>query len=96
MLSLDSTVVAAQDQVSADLGGDAAILSMRSGVYYGLDSVGARIWNLIREPIKVIEIRNAILNEYEVEPERCERELLTLLKQLEDEGLLRIVDKPSA
>jgi Coenzyme PQQ synthesis protein D (PqqD) len=85
-----STVVAAKDQVSSDLGGEVAILDLKAGVYYGLDAVGARIWSLIQEPRTVIEIRDILLEEYEVEPERCERDLLVLLQRLADEGIIEV------
>jgi hypothetical protein len=85
-----STVVAAKDQVSSDLGGEVAILDLKAGVYYGLDAVGARIWSLIQEPRTVNEIRNILLEEYEVEPEHCERDLLALLRRLADEGLVEV------
>jgi hypothetical protein len=49
-ISLETTVVATKEQASTDLGGEAAILNLRNGVYYGLDPVGARIWNIIQEP----------------------------------------------
>ncbi len=49
-----------------------------SGVYYGLNAVGASIWNLLQQPRTVSEIRDAILGEYEAEPQQCERDLLTL------------------
>src|SRR2546426_12791479 len=81
-----SIVVAIRDQVSADLAGEAAILNLKSGVYYGLNAVGARIWSLIQEPKSVEDIRDAILNEYDVDPERCESDLLQLLQQLAAEG----------
>jgi hypothetical protein len=90
VVSGDSTVVAAKDQVSSDLGGEVAILDLKAGVYYGLDAVGARIWSLIQEPRTVNEIRDILLEEYEVEPERCERDLLTLLRRLADEGLVEV------
>jgi hypothetical protein len=83
-----STVVAARDQVSSDLGKEVAILDLKAGVYYGLDAVAARIWNLIQEPRTVNEIRDILLEEYEVEPERCERDLLALLERLAAEGLI--------
>jgi hypothetical protein len=83
-----STVVAARDQVSSDLGKEVAILDLKAGVYYGLDDVAARIWNLIQEPRTVNEIRDILLEEYEVEPERCERDLLALLERLAAEGLI--------
>ena len=90
MVSGDSTVVAAKDQVSSDLGGEVAILDLKAGVYYGLDAVGARIWSLIQEPRTVNEIRDILLEEYEVEPERCERDLLVLLQRLADEGIIEV------
>lgn len=82
--------MAAKDQASSDLGGEVAILDLKAGVYYGLDAVGARIWSLIQEPRTVNEIRDILLEEYEVEPERCERDLLVLLRRLADEGLVEV------
>lgn len=84
--------MAAKDQASSDLGGEVAILNLKAGVYYGLDAVGARIWSLIQEPRTVNEIRNILLEEYEVEPERCERDLLVLLQRLATEGLIEVED----
>jgi hypothetical protein len=69
-------VTAIQDQVSTNLDDEAVILNLKDGVYYGLNPMGARIWDLIQESRTVVEIRNMILEEYEVEPERCEQDLL--------------------
>ena len=66
-VSTDSVVVATQDQVSADLQGEAAILKLSSGIYYGLNPVGARIWELIQEPRSVREVRDTLTAEYEVD-----------------------------
>ena len=92
-VSTGSRVVVARDQVSTDLGGEeVAILSLKGGTYYGLDEVGARIWGLIQEPKTVEEIRDVLIEEYEVEPERCERDLISLLESLADEGLVEVKD----
>ncbi len=87
-LSASSTVMVAQEQVSTDLGGEIAILHLKAGTYYGLDDVGARIWSLIQEPTTVEEIRDILVNEYEVEPGRCESDLIALLEKLTNEGLV--------
>ncbi len=92
-ISEGSIVVAARDQVSCDLGGEAAILNIKKGVYYGLDPVGARIWNLIQQPRSVKELRATLLEEYDVEPERCESDLLELLEKLLAEGLVELKDE---
>jgi len=85
--------VAANDQVSSDLGGEVAILHLEAGMYYGLEEVGARIWNLIQEPRPVEEIRDILVSEYEVEPDRCESDLIVLLTRLADEGLIEVKDE---
>jgi hypothetical protein len=87
-----SVVVTAKDQVSCDLAGEAAILNVKSGVYYGLDPVGARIWNLMQEPRAVAEIQSVITDEYDVEPDRCARDLAELLNKLLAEGLIEVQD----
>jgi hypothetical protein len=91
-----SVVVAAKDQVSCDLAGEAAILNIKNGVYYGLDPVGARIWNLMQEPRAVAEIQDVITSEYDVEPERCARDLVGLLEKLLAEGLIEVKDSSAA
>jgi Coenzyme PQQ synthesis protein D (PqqD) len=85
-----SVVVATKDQVSCDLAGEVAILNVKSGVYYGLDPVGARIWNLMQEPREVVEIQNTITGEYDVDPEQCSRDLMSLLQKLLAEGLIEV------
>ncbi len=43
-----------------------------------------------KEPRPVAELRDAILDEYDVESDVCERDLLSLLSQLSDEGLINV------
>jgi hypothetical protein len=87
-------VVVSQDQVSCDLSGESAILNLKAGVYYGLNEVGTRIWKLIQEPRRVSDLRDALLEEYEVEPARCEADIMTLLQALLDNGLIEVRNEP--
>ena len=87
-----SSIVATKNQVSSDLGGEAVILDLKSGVYYGLNNVGTRVWNLLQEPKTLNEIKNAILEEYEVEPNCCQYELLELCQELLAAGLIEVSD----
>jgi hypothetical protein len=92
-ISPHSTVVAVKQQVSSEMDGEAVILHLKAGVYYGLDSVGARIWALIQEPKTVDQIKDAILNEYDAEPDQCERDVLALLEELAAEDLIEIKEE---
>lgn len=89
-ISESSIVVTASDQVSSDLGGEAVILNMESGVYHGLNEVGARVWNLIEQPKTVKEIKDILVEEYEVEPQICQNDLFALLKDLQAAGLIEV------
>jgi hypothetical protein len=89
-VSLNSTVVVTQEQVSCELAGEAIILNLKSGVYYGLNSVGSRIWALIQKPKVVSEIIDRILNDFDVDRGRCECDLLALLNKLASAELIII------
>lgn len=88
MITADTRVVASDALVSCDLAGEAVILSLRTELYYALDPVGTRVWELVQEPRTVAEVRDALLAEYDVEPARCEADLLALLGDLATHGLV--------
>jgi hypothetical protein len=96
MISRESTVVATLEQVSCDLAREVVILHLKSGVYYGLDAVGARIWNLIQTPMNVNNLRDVLLEEYDVDPDRCERDLVALLQDIAAQGLIEVRDATTA
>lgn len=79
----DNTIIKAiqEDQIFREMDGEAVILNIQTGAYCGLNTVGTRIWQIIQEPVSVVEIRDTLLEEYNVDQERCERELLALLNK---------------
>jgi len=84
-----SRIVVSEEQVFTTLGGEAVILGLRDGVYYGLDAVGARVWALLAEPRRVPELVDAIVAEFDVTREQCERDMMALLDQLAARDLVR-------
>lgn len=90
-LSTQSIVVATYEQVSCQLGEESVILHLKNSVYYGMNPVGASVWKLLQQQRSVAELRDAVLDEYEVEAERCERDLLTLLEEMRNKGLIQVV-----
>jgi hypothetical protein len=64
-------------------------------VYYGLNRSGTRIWQmLVQGPITVQAVRDMLVSEYDLEQERCERDLTALLAELRSEGLLEVLPSP--
>lgn len=79
-------------QVSCDLNGEAAILHLDQSVYFGLSGVGAEVWAALEQPQSVAELTLIVCNKFAVEPERCERDLMKFLSQLQAAGLAEAVE----
>jgi hypothetical protein len=84
-------VVRTSDQVASELSGETVILSLRNGVYYGLDEVGSSIWRFIEEPRTFEEIRERITAEYDVTDEECAREVERFVGDLRKNGLVDLL-----
>ena len=90
-ISLETRVVAAPGRFSSRVAGELVILDPASGEYFGLDPVGARVWEILEAPVPVAEIRDALLREFQVEATRCEADLLELLRELARHGLVEVL-----
>ena len=86
-----SDIVTIPPQVMARLVGDeTVILDLVSGTYYGLDPVGARIWQLMAEGKALASVCETMVDEFDVHREALERDVLHLTKELLDKGLVNI------
>jgi hypothetical protein len=66
------------------------MLHLKTGVYYGLNPVGARVWSLIQEPKSFAELRDALTDEYDVDATVLESDLQKLLSELAEHDLIEI------
>lgn len=87
-LSLDSRVSVSEDAVFRELGGESVIVHLDSGIYYGLDPVGTRFWQLVDRHGQLNSVFEAALEEFDVEPERLRHDLLQLVTELVSRQLL--------
>ncbi len=95
-IGLNSIIKRAEDLVSCDLDGETALLSVAHGKYYGLDPIGSRIWVLLAEARPVADLCALLLEEFEVEPGQCQRDVLAFLDRLAQDNLIKVVDAPAA
>jgi hypothetical protein len=63
---------------------------LASGTYFGLDPVGARMWELMGEGKTLGEVCDRMLDEYEVSRETLEGDVLRLTEELTTQGLIGI------
>jgi hypothetical protein len=81
-------IVVSPDVMARQVGDECVILDLASGSYFGLDPVGARIWQLISQGMSPADTHQALLAEYEVSSEDLERDLLRLIDELRSRGLI--------
>jgi hypothetical protein len=90
-VDLDDVVVQTDNLLSSELDGDTVLMSVTQASYYGLDSTGQRIWNMIAQPQRVADLCEQLLAEYDVDRTTCEHNVCTFLTGLNKEGLIRVV-----
>lgn len=89
-ISLDSAVHIHEDVVFRELDGEAVILQLQSGVYFGLDAVGTRLWQMLETHGSLRRTAEEALKEFDTTPEVLERDLLALAAELEARQLVTI------
>lgn len=88
----NGTIQAIKDQVSCDLEGESVILSLSSGTYFGLNEVGARIWDILQKPCTYEEIVAFIGEQYAVDQVQLESDLDRLLEDMLRAKLIEVSD----
>lgn len=87
-ISLDGSVRIGDDTVFRELDGEAVLLQLEEGMYFGLDAVGTRLWQLMAERRRLQDVFDAALQEFDVDPSTLERDLLALVAQLTEKKLV--------
>jgi hypothetical protein len=89
-LTLASIVCHTPNPVAADVAGETVLMSLERSRCYGLGGVASEIWSKLGTPVRVADLVEEFSRLYEAPPGMIERDVLQLLTQLADEGLIRV------
>ena len=89
-MNMNQTITLSPEVISQEVSGETVLLDLESENYFGLDEVGTRIWQLIKETSDLQAIYNTLLEEYEVEEERLQTDLEALLGEIASLGLITL------
>ncbi len=95
-LNQQSVVSRSDNQVSADMQGEVALMSITNGKYYSLNETGARIWSLIEKPASISDVCKTIHEEFDVDQSTCQTAVLSVISSLADEGLVEVQNAVAA
>lgn len=88
--TLDARVIAPDHVLAQELEGEAVLLNLQSERYYSLDDIGTRMWNTLTTAPSISAAHSALLEEYDVDAERLEQDLLDLVEKLVTDGLVEL------
>ena len=92
IIDLQTIVSRNEELIFSSLDEGTVMMSLENSEYYGLDSIGRRIWELMETPVKVSTICASLTGEYDVDPEQCRKDVIAFLEQLAEKDILKKVD----
>ena len=90
-LSLSTVVVQSPDLLDCEMDEDLVLMSIENEAYYGMDSIGKRIWWAMANPVSVQSLCEQLQQQFEIDPLACENEVIGYLNELLVEGLIHEV-----
>lgn len=77
-----------EDLLGAAVDDELLMMSIEKGCYFSLNSVGARIWELLKTPVTLAQLTSSLTTEYDVPAQTCEQEIARFLAALDERGML--------
>jgi hypothetical protein len=87
-VTLTDRVAVHPSVISRELSGETVLLNLESGVYYGLDGVATRVWQLLQQDRTIAEVCDAVLAEYDVELDVVREDVSRLVGELRERGIV--------
>ena len=88
-MQLDTKLTIPTQVMSRLVGDETVLLDLSSGMYFGLDGVGKRIWESVAEGHSLGEAATIIASEFDVDEAQAQADLITFATDLVERGLLK-------
>tara|TARA_B100000927_G_C16194807_1_gene361024 strand:- start:169 stop:444 length:276 start_codon:yes stop_codon:yes gene_type:complete len=77
------------DIVVSEINNESVILNLKTGIYFQVNELGSYIFSQLNQYSTFESLNNKINEEFDVAPNKSEKDLLTFIKDLEIKGLLQ-------
>ena len=89
-MNLETVLVKRADLLSSGMDEDTVMFDLNSGRYFGMDVVGSAIWSRLKDPVRVSDLCDLLQQEFDVDQETCERDVLAFLDELLENQLVQV------
>lgn len=91
-MNRDTTIVRTNKALVSSIEDELVMFDVNAGQYYGLNNVATAVWNHLETKKTVDELAQALTSEFDISIEECRKELLEFLPELEEKGLIEVVE----
>ena len=92
-VTLAARVRPSTEVLALEGGGEAVLLDLAGERDFGLDPIGTRIWTLLAPAPVLQQVHASLCAEFDADPVRIEADLLALVRQLAEAGLVELVEQ---
>lgn len=90
MATLESRISIPKEVLFREIAGEAVLLNLETGKYFGLDQVGTRMWQLLAQHNQIEPALDDLVREYDTTKDQLQRDLLDLVDKLVSHQLIEI------
>ncbi|HEY4839564.1 MAG TPA: PqqD family protein [Candidatus Acidoferrales bacterium] len=87
-LSFSARVSSLPEVMYRTVGEEAVLLNIKKQTYFGLDSIGARMWTVLNESATIQAALETLLAEYDVSESQLRKDLEVFVEKLIEQGLV--------
>lgn len=80
-----------ENTIASEMEDELVMMSMENNAYYGLNSVGRKVWELLESEQTLTSLCDELMKKYDVDSETCHKDVSALIAQLEKAGLVTVV-----
>lgn len=92
-LSQNQVITQVEGNIISDMDGEKVMFSITNGKYYNLGEIGGVIWDLLENPNTLESIIDELMKQYDVDHEICEKQVMSFMDMLNEEGLISLDTK---
>lgn len=92
-VALTDKLVRQEDVLASIVEGELVMMNIQSDSFYGANAVGTRIWELLEQPLTVAQLCSLLQEEFDVDDQTCQQDVLPFIQKIIDEKLVRIIEE---
>ena len=90
-ITVESIISWSKTPVATEVDREVVLMNVGRGRCYGLGETGSSVWRRLGSPIRVDDLCRELMLEYQADPVVLERDVLSLLEHMQEEGLVTVI-----